>query len=85
MKFIYNGLPMRVVFGAGSLSRLPEELERLGAKRALVLSTPEQAASAKEVAKALGERVAGTYDRAAMHVPLEAESAGGRLSVSAGS
>ena len=62
---------MRVVFGAGALSRLPEELERLGAKRALVLSTPEQAASAKEVAKALGERAAGTYDRAAMHVPLE--------------
>ena len=62
---------MRVVFGAGSLSQLPAELDRLGAKRALVISTPEQASSASEVAKALGNRTAGTYDKAAMHVPLE--------------
>src|SRR5687768_1736960 len=71
LKFVYTGLPMRVVFGAGSLSQLPSELERLGAKRALVLSTPEQASAASEVAKALGSRAAGTYDKAAMHVPLE--------------
>ena len=29
--FIYNGLPARVIFGAGALARLPEELDRLGA------------------------------------------------------
>ena len=69
--FVYNGLPARVVFGAGALACLPEELDRLGAKRALVLSTPEQAKSAAEVAKALGARCAGTYDKAAMHVPVE--------------
>jgi maleylacetate reductase len=69
--FVYNGLPARVVFGAGALARLPEELARLGAKRALVLSTPEQKASAGEVAAALGAQCAGTYDRAAMHVPVE--------------
>ena len=71
LNFVYTGLPMRVVFGAGSVSQLPSELERLGAKRALVLSTPEQASAASEVAKALGSRAAGTYDKAAMHVPLE--------------
>lgn len=69
--FVYNGLPARVVFGAGALSKLPEELDRLGAKRALVLSTPEQSDSAREVAKALGARCVGTYDKAAMHVPIE--------------
>jgi alcohol dehydrogenase class IV len=69
--FVYNGLPARVVFGAGALARLPEELARLGAKRALVLSTREQKASAGEVAAALGAQCAGTYDRAAMHVPVE--------------
>lgn len=69
--FVYNGLPARVVFGAGALARLPGELDRLGAKRALVLSTPEQGDSAREVAKALGARCAGAYDRAAMHVPVE--------------
>jgi maleylacetate reductase len=69
--FVYNGLPARVVFGAGALAKLPEELQRLGATRALVLSTPEQKQSAIEVAKALGARCAGTYDKAAMHVPIE--------------
>ena len=69
--FVYNGLPARVVFGAGALARLPEELDRLGARRALVLSTAEQADSARQVANALGARCAGTYDKAAMHVPLE--------------
>jgi maleylacetate reductase len=69
--FVYNGLPARVVFGAGALARLPEELDRLGARRALVLSTPEQADSARQVANALGARCAGTYDQAAMHVPVE--------------
>jgi len=69
--FVYNGLPARVVFGVGAIAELPAELERLGAKRALVLSTPEQSVSANEVAQALGSRAAGLYDKAAMHVPIE--------------
>jgi alcohol dehydrogenase class IV len=69
--FTYVGLPSRVVFGAGSLVRLPAELDRLGAKRALVLSTPEQAETVRKVAASLGARAAGVYDRAAMHVPIE--------------
>jgi alcohol dehydrogenase class IV len=48
--FVYIGQPARVVFGAGSLAQLVPEIERLGARRALVLSTPEQRASAKDVA-----------------------------------
>jgi alcohol dehydrogenase class IV len=69
--FVYNGLPARVVFGAGALAKLPEELQRLGATHALVLSTPEQKDSALEVARALGARCVGTYDKAVMHVPIE--------------
>jgi maleylacetate reductase len=69
--FVYVGLPARVVFGVGRLAQLPAELDRLGARRALLLATPEQAASAAQVAASLGERVAGVYDKAAMHVPLE--------------
>ena len=34
--------PSRVVFEWGALARLPDELSTLGARRALVLSTPEQ-------------------------------------------
>lgn len=69
--FTYTANPARIVFGAGVLARLPEEIERLGAKRALVLSTPEQAEAAQRVATLLGERSAGTFPRAVMHVPLE--------------
>lgn len=69
--FTYTANAARIVFGAGVLARLPEEVGRLGARRALVLSTPEQAASAERVAALLGERSAGVFPRAVMHVPLE--------------
>ena len=39
--FVYNSQPQRVVFGAGALQHLAREIEALGARRALVLSTPE--------------------------------------------
>jgi len=69
--FTYVSLPSRVVFGAGSVAQLPAELEKLGAKRALVLSTPGRAASVKAVAASLGARCAGIYDKAVMHVPVD--------------
>ncbi len=69
--FTYTGLPSRVIFGAGSIAQLSVEVERLGASRALVLSTPEQTESARKVAASLGKRAAGVYDKAAMHVPIE--------------
>ena len=71
LSFVYQVLPSRVIFGAGSLDRLPEEIERLGASKALVLSTPEQRQTASEVLAKLGPRGAGLFDRAVMHVPIE--------------
>jgi alcohol dehydrogenase class IV len=69
--FVYNGQPSRVVFGPGSMAHLEREIDLLGAKRALVLSTPEQAAQAQMVADRLGTRAAGMFPRAVMHVPIE--------------
>jgi len=69
--FTYVSLASRVVFGAGSVARLPQELEKLGARRALVLSTPGRAADAKRIAATLGERYAGLFDKAVRHVPIE--------------
>ncbi len=69
--FVYIGRPARVIFGAGSLGQLGAEIEALGARKALVLSTPEQRASAQRVADLLGARAAGVFDRAVMHVPIE--------------
>lgn len=69
--FVYNGQPSRVVFGPGSLAHLEREIDLLGAQRALVLSTPDQAAQAQMVADRLGSRAAGIFPRAVMHVPME--------------
>ena len=69
--FIYNSQSARVVFGAGALAHLEREIEALGARRALVLSTPGQRALAERVAQLLGARAAGIFDRAVMHVPIE--------------
>ena len=69
--FVYTAYAARVVFGEGAIAQLPAEVRRLGATRALVLSTPEQAASVRQVAASLGSIAAGVYDKAAMHVPLE--------------
>jgi maleylacetate reductase len=69
--FSYTANPSRVVFGAGALQHLVREIELLGAHRALVLCTPEQQASAQQVAELLGTRAAGIFARAVMHVPIE--------------
>ena len=69
--FTYTANPTRVGFGAGALQHLAREIDALGAKRALVLCTLEQADAAQRVAKLLGERAAGVFPRAVMHVPIE--------------
>ncbi len=70
MPFVYQALPSRVIFGAGALDGLAEEVWRLGS-RALVLCTPEQRHVAEEAARRLGDRAVGVYDRAVMHVPID--------------
>jgi alcohol dehydrogenase class IV len=75
--FTYTAHPTRVVFGAGALRHLAREIEALGARRALVLCTPEQAAAAQRVAALLGERAVGIFPRAVMHVPVETARAAG--------
>ncbi len=69
--FVYDLLPSRVVFGPGTIDRLADEVKALGAKRALVLSTPGQRKLADEVSRRLGVATAGIYAEAVMHVPVE--------------
>jgi len=70
MRFTYNGLPSRVIFGAGSRARVAEELDRLGIKCAIVISTPEQSALAGELARVIGSRAGIVYPGAAQHTPV---------------
>ena len=69
--FVFSAQFPRVVFGSGSVQHLERELELLGAKRALVLSTPEQRAQAEDIAKRLGARAVGVHAKAVMHTPIE--------------
>ena len=69
--FVYQANASRVVFGAGSVQHLAREIDALGARRALVLCTPGQTGAARVVAELLGDRAAGIFAGAVMHVPIE--------------
>ncbi|MCG7403479.1 MULTISPECIES: maleylacetate reductase [Caballeronia] len=69
--FVYQGMPSRVVFGAGSIEHVEREIELLGARRALILSTPPQRDQAEALAERIGHRAAGVFAEAVMHVPVE--------------
>ena len=73
-KFDYVAMPARVVFGVGRAAELADEMERLGVKRPLLLSTPGRSAMVRSLTKKLN--VAGTFDKAVMHTPAhEVETA----------
>ena len=69
-KFTYVAMPTRVVFGAGAVAQLAAEVQRLGAKRALLISTPGRAQMVRSIARGL--QVAGIFDQAVMHTPIKA-------------
>lgn len=60
-----------VVFGTGTLDRLPDEVRRLGGERVLLVTDPGLAAAGERVRELLGPLLAGTFDGAAMHTPVE--------------
>lgn len=71
-EFVYEAQPMRVVLRPGaSVTATPGEAERLGLRRALVVSGPRGAQTARAVADALGDVCAGVHAEARMHVPVE--------------
>lgn len=67
--FDYKALPWNVIFGTDSLQRLPEEMDKLGYSRALVLTTPNQTRDGEIITELLGSRAVGLFDQAVMHVP----------------
>jgi maleylacetate reductase len=69
--FVYQSAPMRVVFGAGTLRQLPDELSRLGVVSALVLATPRQKDLVAGIREMIGDRFACVFTGAVMHTPVE--------------
>nr|WP_221378575.1 maleylacetate reductase and hydroxyquinol 1,2-dioxygenase domain-containing protein [Actinoplanes polyasparticus] len=64
--FVYTGHAARVIFGAGTLSRLRDEVERLGATRVLLLG-----GRGERAAEVLGPLVVARFSGVAMHTPVE--------------
>ena len=78
-QFTYTANPARVIFGTGTFTQLPAEIARLGIKRPLVLSTPEQkfyADKVEEMIRSSSEmhpdiQSAGQFNNATMHIPMD--------------
>ncbi|MFT4149445.1 MAG: maleylacetate reductase [Paracoccaceae bacterium] len=70
-EFTARSAEVKVRFGAGVRHAIAEEVTALGAKRALILSTPHQVAVAEEFAALCGQLAAGTFTGAVMHTPVD--------------
>ncbi|MGP3938930.1 maleylacetate reductase [Streptomyces sp. 6N106] len=69
--FVHRGQITKVVFGSGTRSRIPEEVDALGCGRVLLLCTPGQVDQASEIRELLGAAAVGTFTEAAPHTPVE--------------
>ena len=75
----------RVVFGAGRVSDVPDEVGRLGLRRLLVVSTRSAKAAADELVERLGALVVARVDEVVQHVPEGAVSSTVETAVARGS
>ncbi len=77
MRVVQETVARRIVFGAGALADLPDELARLGLARPLVIAGRSQAAHAERLLAAVG--AGGSIVGVRVHVPAaHAESARAR-------
>ncbi len=67
--FTYDSMPGRIVFGVGAADRLGAEIERLKARRVLIVSSPGRRGHAEELAAAVD--AAGIWSDSIPHVPVE--------------
>jgi alcohol dehydrogenase class IV len=75
-EFSYDALPGRVVFGAGSArTALASEVDRLGARRVLVVATVGEEPLARRLAEPLGDRVVAVFTAVRPHVPVSVAEA----------
>lgn len=81
MKFLFQTMPARALFGVGEIARLGDEVDRLGAKRVMIACTKGAADRLGPLTEALGGRLAGAFDAAEPHCPQPvAEAALARFS-----
>lgn len=71
-RWTHTSLAQQLVFGAGSVDRLPELVKLLGARKALLVTTEGRLASpdGQRVVELLGRRLASTFSEVRSHVPV---------------
>ncbi|HEU4879808.1 MAG TPA: maleylacetate reductase [Gemmatimonadaceae bacterium] len=69
--FTFESQQSRVIFGAGCLAQLPLEVERLGAKRVMLVATPGRSTLSSRARDLLPDVIVESFDRAAVHVPQD--------------
>jgi maleylacetate reductase len=76
LAFTYEGLPGRIVFGAGSArERLADEVRDLGAQRVLLIAAEAEAELAAQLSAPLGATVLARFDGVRPHVPVTVAAA----------
>lgn len=69
--FVSDRSASRVVFGSGRLASLPDELERLGSRRVLLVANGSADSLVERATALLGSRLAWTIDDVRQHVPRD--------------
>ena len=77
--FIYDALPGRVVFGEGAFERLPDELDRLGARRILLIADRSGRSWGEQLVTWIGDRIVGQIGDVRPHVPVDDAEGARRL------
>ena len=92
MDFVHHSLTRRIVFGPGRLRDLGAEIDAVGARRVLLITSKRQRPDLEPLMADLGGRVAGVFDDTSKHVGVEtlraavaaAEGAGADCTVTIG-
>lgn len=69
--FTHEGVPVRIVFGAGSRHTLADELDRLGLSAVVLIASGSSRAEADAMVGALDHRLTWRVDGVRQHVPTE--------------
>jgi maleylacetate reductase len=79
-EWTHTGYAQQIVFGAGSVRRLPELLRAVGARRVLLVTTAGRSASddGAKVQRAIGSLLGSTFADVRSHVPADAVQAAHR-------
>ena len=84
-EFTYNALSARIVFGSGAArTLLAPEIERLGARRVLLVASERDAARVRELVDPFAERVTAVFTAVREHVPLATAEAARAAAAEAG-